>query len=670
MQRQSFNQQMGFESPLGKESAFYVEHDDPIDSQYNEAYTFQIVYCSSGIDVFDKYNANKDLKSPKSIVIYYEKPDKNKSNLFGTACRVRMGSERRELMLKLKSNKVSVSVKGFPAAARNISEWAKEITKHSGNVIDAKILENAVKFEFFSKTEMNSFFQKLFGINNKLADWLADGVGEMEKWKFTEENYEFALYGEKLKPLLPLSAFKPSGNHSYSDNKNEKKLAASGLTQLVKLYDSLDTIVFAKAFALASITPGIGDDVIIGFVWLVKEFLDRKLSPQIKELFAKVKSIVKSASDFIAELKKEIIEEIAIINAFLCGLINGLISILQTILGLVAFVVDNIPILELEKVSPQTVNSFQEKLEFIEDLIDIVSDNFYKIYEGIKKTIKNLGTDLKKLITAIGNKLQHLSKYFWAYFIGAVVFELILDAIIAFFTGGTALAAKLAANITRLSKQVAKKGIQLAEKTAAKAAASTASVINSVKAFFIEFIEALKSGKFIEWVQEKLLRALPKQLDDVISLLPENKLSPYETRLRINKINETLKSSTAAFNPDKPALKKLGVTLYKSKNGLSVDFAKTPQYLYEGKVSNKSIVKIKLKGSRDLDFDAAWKKAGFTDEQIKAIDKRYMWHHLDDFDPNTGEATLQLVEAFIHGKSRPHIGSVRQVEMFYEITYK
>ena len=47
-----------------------------------------------------------------------------------------------------------------------------------------------------------------------------------------------------------------------------------------------------------------------------------------------------------------------------------------------------------------------------------------------------------------------------------------------------------------------------------------------------------------------------------------------------------------------------------------------------------------------------------------------MWHHLDDLDPVKGVATLQLVEKNIHKMALPHIGSVKQAEIYFNIKYK
>lgn len=54
----------------------------------------------------------------------------------------------------------------------------------------------------------------------------------------------------------------------------------------------------------------------------------------------------------------------------------------------------------------------------------------------------------------------------------------------------------------------------------------------------------------------------------------------------------------------------------------------------------------------------------------KEIRKNYTWHHCDDFDPTTGECTMQLVLRKAHQATYPHKGSVAQYEKFHGVKYK
>ena len=124
-------------------------------------------------------------------------------------------------------------------------------------------------------------------------------------------------------------------------------------------------------------------------------------------------------------------------------------------------------------------------------------------------------------------------------------------------------------------------------------------------------------------------------------------------------------STSPKYNPNKPAMGAINANVPASQNGHAPDFAGTP-YLYPVASGQANTVNIKLTGSRTADFaaaNAAAKMAGGT------TPKGYLWHHLDDFDPVTGTATLQLVQKPVHEASVPHTGSVKQYEIHNNVKY-
>jgi hypothetical protein len=94
-----------------------------------------------------------------------------------------------------------------------------------------------------------------------------------------------------------------------------------------------------------------------------------------------------------------------------------------------------------------------------------------------------------------------------------------------------------------------------------------------------------------------------------------------------------------------------------------VDFANSPD-LYPTGPGERNIVEIPMQGSRDRDFVQATKEAG-----MKAQPEGYTWHHLDDFNPETGTTTMQLVKTEAHEAMFPHSGSVSQFEQHFGIKY-
>ncbi|WP_324698681.1 HNH endonuclease [Geobacillus sp. FSL W8-0032] len=100
-----------------------------------------------------------------------------------------------------------------------------------------------------------------------------------------------------------------------------------------------------------------------------------------------------------------------------------------------------------------------------------------------------------------------------------------------------------------------------------------------------------------------------------------------------------------------------------TKNG-NPDFAGT-EYLYPVEEGQLNIVKIKMTGSRSGDFLEANKAAGFAGTGRKSPHPDYTWHHLDDFDPETGTTTMQLVRRDVHQATFPHYGSASQYDEYY-----
>ena len=98
------------------------------------------------------------------------------------------------------------------------------------------------------------------------------------------------------------------------------------------------------------------------------------------------------------------------------------------------------------------------------------------------------------------------------------------------------------------------------------------------------------------------------------------------------------------------------------------DFKGT-KHLLPTNPGERNIVKIKLQGSRSRDFTQAYKEAGISGSRRADVDAKYTWHHLDDFDPVTGESSMQLVETRAHQKNTPHRGSADQFAKHFGVKY-
>ncbi|AXF23527.1 type IV secretion protein Rhs [Burkholderia pyrrocinia] len=95
------------------------------------------------------------------------------------------------------------------------------------------------------------------------------------------------------------------------------------------------------------------------------------------------------------------------------------------------------------------------------------------------------------------------------------------------------------------------------------------------------------------------------------------------------------------------------------------DFTGSPD-LFPVTGSQKNIVTITMQGARGRDFTQAYKLAGIRPAQAK----NYTWHHVRDFNPASGETTMQLVTTAAHEASFPHAGSVEQFEKNFGVKYE
>jgi RHS repeat-associated protein len=94
------------------------------------------------------------------------------------------------------------------------------------------------------------------------------------------------------------------------------------------------------------------------------------------------------------------------------------------------------------------------------------------------------------------------------------------------------------------------------------------------------------------------------------------------------------------------------------------DFTGT-DYLYPTTGDQQSIVSIPMQGTRGRDFTQAFNESGIS----KSDADGYTWHHVDDFDPATGNTTMQLVQSDAHEATYTHEGSVKQFSDKYGVKY-
>ncbi|WP_164998559.1 zincin-like metallopeptidase toxin domain-containing protein [Chryseobacterium sp. 3008163] len=554
IQKLEFVLNRNIDSPLGENSVFYETFVVPpeLKDSYpkSEKYSIvhhQAVFCKSGIEVFDKYE--KDKIESDYFTIYYEETSKNTSNFFGTACRVKMGDYARQRLIKdynSKGKTINYDGNTVDGSVSDFNGLIKLIAKDFG--IDDTLLKGAIYLEILEKSKINEAFKNVSSLNNQLADWLRGGIEATEKWKFTEENYDYIkfyvepMYNNyqnkigvnghpkqevKYKPVIPVP-FPCNEYKNMSDN--TQNIAEAGLKKLSEFIASFDEISTAAVFNIVKTTPTITDDILFAVTFLVKNFIEDNMPDSIKNIYNKLKVLFNEVLDIVSNIGSQISEklnqEIAKINAFLCGILNGLISLVQLIIMLLAMIVDKLPIFELEKMSALELAKHQEKLEFIEDFVDLFDKNAKEFLNGIKKlfTDDKIWKDISTFISGLAKKISNYNECFWAYFIGGVAFELILDAVIAYFTGGSSLVAEASAKISRLTakvEQAGAKALNFGKGLGRKIANSTKDLYKWLEKEFLELLEAIKNGRLANYLKTKFNQMLGREEELFDELLDE-----------------------------------------------------------------------------------------------------------------------------------------------------
>ncbi|WP_260434957.1 RHS repeat-associated core domain-containing protein [Burkholderia sp. Bp8992] len=95
-----------------------------------------------------------------------------------------------------------------------------------------------------------------------------------------------------------------------------------------------------------------------------------------------------------------------------------------------------------------------------------------------------------------------------------------------------------------------------------------------------------------------------------------------------------------------------------------VDFSGSPD-LFPATEGQRNILEITMQGSRSRDFVQAFKEANNSKADVTG----YTWRHLNDFNPETGRTTMQLVKAQAHIGTFPHAGSADQFAKHFGVAY-
>lgn len=535
---------MAIVSPLGEESIFYIP--ETVDSSpVTTAYKHYIEERTSGLDILEAYkNATVEANE---IIIFFEtnmvkgpsgKLEKQTNNLFGTVCLVKIGSDYLKNIIN-KANagyEVSILNQGIvKKTVRSLDEYCQALHEiYPAKILDSKSLYNAIQMEVRAPNSVEHILSDIYKSNADFSDWIGMGITKLEDWKLTEENYDFEKHylvpslNKKrgiepqqitYRPIIPVPVL-ISGKDQLISN-------VSTYSKIKNLAETFTETILGAVDELVKTTPDKIDDKVWAFIKelfiklndTIKGFLG-PIYEQLKELlggiFSFITDLIKLAVDLAAEV-------MALLNAIVCGMVNGFISIIQTILSIVELVSKVTPFNLAAQALPENLLKYQETMELVEDAIDLLTENAAAIFKGLIDTLTDKETwkQLSSFIHALWRKFTDTNTYFWAYILGAVVFEVVVEILLAILTAGGSAAASISGRISRATAKAQalfRKGAQ-ATKTAGKAIGKVAVDISQwLRKEIAELIEALKNRKFVEWVREKMRAFFPsKEMDDLLN---------------------------------------------------------------------------------------------------------------------------------------------------------
>ncbi|QIP08523.1 HNH endonuclease family protein [Bradyrhizobium symbiodeficiens] len=163
------------------------------------------------------------------------------------------------------------------------------------------------------------------------------------------------------------------------------------------------------------------------------------------------------------------------------------------------------------------------------------------------------------------------------------------------------------------------------------------------------------AGSALDLIDAKRRDNLPGAVAAATGLIPSAKgvgsVAAKEASTLTNKVR---------LSPAEWATKKGFPGIGTTANG-GPTFAATA-HLYPAAGEQRSVVRIRLTGSRKKDSRLANKEGKFA-----STPEGYRWHHVDDFDPLSGEATFELVSEKSHNATLGmlvRLGSMRSIMAF------
>ena len=446
------------------------------------------VACDDGAKVYGEYE--RDKIEPHMLHLFYEAESADKNNLFGNFYIAKMGDSFSGIIKNFLANpkfeipsniggKKFNDVNSYDTLTRYVNSVA--VSEH-GKEPDFNTTYNAIAREYNSKKLEGKILEAVSSVDEIIAGGLSWCADKLENFLFTEADYTPSSQESESN----FSLFEKFGNSDFSDLKS----------------------VLSDAYSyIADILKGIGKKIMDALPESLQNVV-RKIQQFIQWLYDGLKTIVEAVLQFIKKFAEIIAKILLLIRAFLCGIVNGIIGLVQTTLRLLAFVID----MSGMDSDYQGYLRRRDVGEKIESVLDFIYESFTGIIDGVKKLFTQSADvtkeEIARFFETVGSFFtetvvdfwNNTSRYKFAYWGGIFIFEVLINVILVLTTGG---AGNIARAGTYAEKLTAFMKVWLREAFSV-ATLGIVDILAFVKSIITAFVKACGKGLrgFFRWIEE------------------------------------------------------------------------------------------------------------------------------------------------------------------------
>jgi len=452
-------------------------------------YYAEVLPCKNGSEVYGSYQ--KNARKKQALFLFYERPDTTKSNFAGPFYIAKMG-DYFVSMFKNFPKPLPSKINGkFFKDITSLKDEASYLTQlaytYEKDKIDATAVYQALLREYQFLTNDKQLDELLGNISAIPADaigWCAD---KLENLKPTEKNYNPET--KDYTPIIPVLGVPIPVNM----NKAAQFFENLGDNPFVQGADAAFTKVWDLVKQAAS---------------KVKDVSIEHLPESFRNLVNKISGIIGYIRDFLSDVKgthtSTVIEILKLSNAFYCGILNGLISLVQCVLYILEFL--------LQPTKTFSYKQYLERrdlLEKAEDVIDWINENVPKFLQGVKDLFSGSGdlslSDMEGVMDKMKEYFGNISRYTVAFYVGVLAFEVLINVLLLIFTEGVGNVVKGATYVKKATNLL----WVLTRETFSAATLGITDLLLFLGKFVIRFTKACAKGfkGFVKFIEELLTGA-------------------------------------------------------------------------------------------------------------------------------------------------------------------